>query len=126
MANLHPTQLEDLDEPLEDFHYYLAVRDNPRRVVNATEAVRVLLSKQPFLMIRRTEESDVETKVKLVFDDPYAFGMVLVDAARTIADAFAHDEGATNSEYYLKRIRDGFEAEFNKPTTPIKLKTPPG
>ena len=80
----------------------------------------------PFLTIRRTDESDVETLVKLVFDDPYAYGMVLVDAARTIASAFAREEGATNSDQYLKRIRAGFEAEWNKPTTPIKLATKPG
>ncbi len=81
---------------------------------------------EPFLTIRRTDESDVETKVRLVFDDPSAYGIVLVDAARTIASAFARDEGATNAEPYLKRIREGFEAEWKKPTTPIKLRSGPG
>ncbi len=82
---------------------------------------------EPFLTIRRTDQSDVETQVKLVFDDPFAFGMVLVDAARTIASAFARNEGASSSEQYLKRIHEGFDAEMKKMTTDIKLTTrPPG
>ena len=80
----------------------------------------------PFLTIRRTDESDVETQVKLVFEDPFAYGMVLVDAARTIASAFAREEGATNAEPYLKRIREGFDAEWKKATTNIKLRASPG
>lgn len=78
---------------------------------------------EPFVIIRRAPGDTVETEVKLVFDDPFAFGMVLVDAARTIASAFARDEGASTSEQYLKRIHDGIEAEFTKMTTDIKLTT---
>ena len=82
---------------------------------------------EPFVIIRRTDEHTIETDVRLVFDDPFTFGMVLVDAARTIAEVFARDEGASESEAYLKRIRDGFDAEWNKVTTDIKLATrPPG
>ena len=82
---------------------------------------------EPFVIIRRTDEHTIETDVRLVFDDPFTFGMVLVDAARTIAEVFAREEGASLSEQYLKRIHDGFEAEYQKATTDIKLTTrPPG
>ncbi len=36
---------------------------------------------EPFLTARRADRDTVKTEVKLVFDDPFAFGMVLVDMA---------------------------------------------
>lgn len=48
MGDVHPSDLDHLadDESLEGFTYYLAVKDKPRRVVNVTDEVRELLSKQ--------------------------------------------------------------------------------
>jgi hypothetical protein len=44
-GDTHPSQLEPLgDEPLEEFDYYLAVKDKPRRVVNATDEVKSLMA----------------------------------------------------------------------------------
>ncbi len=43
----HPEQMDTLDddEALEDFGYYLAVKDNPRRVVNVTDEVKELMER---------------------------------------------------------------------------------
>lgn len=76
---------------------------------------------KPFLTIGRTPESDVETRVDLVFDDPFTFGMAFVDAARVIAHAFAAQEGGLQ-QHYLERIKAGFDAEWEKPTTDITMK----
>lgn len=74
----------------------------------------------PFLTMERTSEDKVETRVQLVFEDPFAFGMAFVDASRIIAQSFMKDEGATSPVDYLKRIREGFEAEFDHMTTDIE------
>ncbi len=75
----------------------------------------------PFLTISKTPDDNVETKVDLVFDDPFAFGMAFVDAARVIALAYAKHEQATSSVDYLNRIRQGFDAEFDKMTTDVTM-----
>ncbi len=57
MGDVHPTQLDTLadDEALEDFDYFLAVKDKPRRVVNVTDEVRKLISDATHLL---TEDVD--------------------------------------------------------------------
>ena len=49
------------------------------------------------------------------WDDPMAWGLMLVDLARHIAAAVHHDAGADKNEV-LARIKEGFDAEWNHPT----------
>jgi len=59
------------------------------------------------------------------FDDPGVWGLLLVDAARHVARAYAHDKIVTEEEA-LERIRVGFEKAISEPpqgsaeTTEIK------
>src|SRR3982751_4789225 len=59
------------------------------------------------------------------FDDPGVWRLLLVDAARHVARAYAHDKIVTEDEA-LERIRDGFEKAIRQPpegsaeTTEIK------
>lgn len=50
-----------------------------------------------------------------VWDDPAAWGLMLVDLARQIASAYAVSEGRSSPEV-LARIRAGFDAEWDNPT----------
>lgn len=74
-----------------------------------------------FLTLRSTPDNNVETRVNLVFDDPFMFGMALVDAARVIAQAFANNEGGL-PDAYLDRIKEGIDAEWDRPTTNVTMK----
>ncbi len=50
-----------------------------------------------------------------IWDDPLAWGMMLVDLAKHVANA--HEQlGKGNAEEVLNRIRQGFDAEWNNPT----------
>jgi len=59
------------------------------------------------------------------FDDPGVWGLLLVDAARHVARAYAHDKVVTEDQA-LERIREGFEKAIRQPpegsseTTEIK------
>jgi hypothetical protein len=50
-----------------------------------------------------------------IWDDPAAWGMMLVDLARHVANAYSHTQGKDRSET-LARIREGFDAEWESPT----------
>jgi len=47
--------------------------------------------------------------------DPAAWGLLLVDLARHVANAYAIAEGRDRAET-LARVKAGFDAEWNKPT----------
>jgi hypothetical protein len=47
--------------------------------------------------------------------DPAAWGLLLVDVARHVADAYAKAEGRDSNEV-LRRIRAGLDAEWESPT----------
>ena len=79
---------------------------------------------EPFLIMSRTPESDVETRVNLVFDDPFTFGMAFVDAARVIARSFSDQDGGIE-QAYLDRIKQGFDAEWSRPATDVELTQKP-
>jgi hypothetical protein len=49
------------------------------------------------------------------WDDPAIWGMMLVDLARHVANAFEQTE-RMQSEAALERIKLGFDAEWNSPT----------
>ncbi|MEX2217202.1 MAG: DUF5076 domain-containing protein [Phycisphaerales bacterium] len=50
--------------------------------------------------------------------DPAAWGLLLVDVARHVANALSEDD--TGRAAVLARIRSGFDAEWEGPTTEIK------
>ena len=50
-----------------------------------------------------------------VWEDPAAWGIMLVDLARHIANAYAGAEGMRQSDA-LERIKEGFDAEWSAPT----------
>ncbi len=50
-----------------------------------------------------------------LWDDPAAWGIMLVDLARHVARAYARDSDAHPDEL-LRRIRAGFDAEWEAPT----------
>jgi hypothetical protein len=50
-----------------------------------------------------------------IWDDPAAWGLLLVDLARHVANA--HEQsGVMDSAAALERIRQGFDAEWGSPT----------
>ena len=50
-----------------------------------------------------------------IWDDPAAWGIMLVDLARHIADSYDRDEGRSSSDV-LARIKEGFDVEWEHPT----------
>ena len=50
-----------------------------------------------------------------IAEDPGAWGLLLVDVARHVSNAYAQTEGADPNEI-LERIKWGFDAEWNNPT----------
>lgn len=50
-----------------------------------------------------------------VWEDPAAWGLVLVDLARHVARAYAEQKGRDESET-LRRLRSAFDAEWATPT----------
>ena len=50
-----------------------------------------------------------------IWEDAAAWGIMLVDLARHIADAYAHAQHRSRSEV-LARIREGFDAEWQRPS----------
>ena len=54
-----------------------------------------------------------------LWEDPFAWGIVLVDLARHVANALEKLQGRSKREV-LERIREGFDAEWSKPTDEAK------
>ena len=85
------------------------VRDKP-----ANEVMRVAV-----------HNGELHMSMRRGFDDPGVWGLLLVDAARHVARAYAHDKIVTEEEA-LERIRHGFETAIRQPpdgsseTTEIK------
>ena len=50
-----------------------------------------------------------------IWDDPAAWGLMLADLARHLANAYAQSDGRDVDDV-LKRIRAGIEVEFESPT----------
>lgn len=60
--------------------------------------------------------------LKTVWDDPGAWGLMLVDIARHVAKAYGNT-GDFSEEAALKRIKELFDAEWASPTdTPLQVK----
>ena len=50
------------------------------------------------------------------WEDPFAWGIVLADLARHIANAHALQSDKVDKEAFLERLLEGFEAEIDNPT----------
>jgi hypothetical protein len=50
-----------------------------------------------------------------VWDDPFAYGILLADLARHVANAY-HQGRGLEPEIALRRIREGLDAELTSPT----------
>ena len=60
-------------------------------------------------------EGAVSVAMRRAFDDPFTWGILLVDLARHASRIYAL-ETKTPEEEVLAAIRDGIEAEFDRPT----------
>ncbi len=63
-----------------------------------------------------------EQHVALAFgmwEDPAAWGLLLADLARHIAEAHAQQDETVDPEEFLERIRQGMEAELDSPTDEV-------
>jgi hypothetical protein len=49
-----------------------------------------------------------------IWEDPFIWGMMLVDLAQHVANAYAQD--GHNRDEALQRIKAGFDAEWSSPT----------
>lgn len=68
--------------------------------------------------IGRVWVSDGSQQVSLrvgIWEDPFAWGIFLVDLAKHVANAYHQTDGLDLDET-LARIRGGFEAEWDSPT----------
>ena len=50
------------------------------------------------------------------WEDPFAWGIVLADLARHIANAHQLQSAAIDKDAFLDRLLEGFEAEIDNPT----------
>ena len=50
------------------------------------------------------------------WEDPFAWGIVLADLARHIANAHQMQNEKVDKEAFLERLLEGFEAEIDNPT----------
>src|SRR3712207_1729728 len=62
-------------------------------------------------------DGGVSVGLRRSFEDPMAWGVLLVDLARHAARIYALETGVTEEEA-LAQIRDGIEAELDRPTDP--------
>ena len=60
-------------------------------------------------------EGAVSVAMRRAFDDPFTWGILLVDLARHASRIYAL-ETKMSEEEVLAAIRDGIEAEFDRPT----------
>ncbi|MEM6274082.1 MAG: DUF5076 domain-containing protein [Myxococcota bacterium] len=77
-----------------------------------------VLEAEQALEIARVWGADGEQHVTLageLWDDPAAWGLVLVDLARHVANAYEQGSGREVNEV-LERIREAFDAEWDSPT----------
>ena len=63
-----------------------------------------------------------EQHVALAFgmwEDPAAWGLLLADLARHIAEAHAQQDSGVDAEDFIEQIRAGFESEMDAPSDPV-------
>ena len=62
-------------------------------------------------------DGGLHVSLRLAFDDPEAWGMLIADVARHIARIYATEKNMSEDET-LARVRAIFEAEMDSPTDP--------
>lgn len=72
-----------------------------------------------FLIASVNEKGNQDIRVGLAFDDPFEFGVFMVDIIRTIALSYQRTENASSSSRYLDRMKEGLDAEWENKTTVI-------
>jgi hypothetical protein len=60
--------------------------------------------------------------LNMVWDDPAAWGIMLVDFARHVANFF-HQEKGFSVDAVMERLKEGFDAEWSHHTTDIAGQT---
>jgi hypothetical protein len=83
----------------------LAIPDNARQDSKSFELLRVWVANKAQHVSLRAG----------VWEDPAAWGIMLADLARHVANAYQQDVGL-NPEESLRRIKAALEAEFSGPT----------
>lgn len=74
------------------------------------------------LEVLRVWIANGEQHVALAFgmwEDPSAWGLLLADLARHIAEAHAQQDDGVDAEDFLEQIRAGLEAELDAPTDEV-------
>lgn len=74
------------------------------------------------LEVLRVWIANGEQHVALAFgmwEDPAAWGLLLADLARHIAEAHAQQDDAVSAEDFLDDIRAGFESEMDSPSDEV-------
>jgi hypothetical protein len=74
------------------------------------------------LEILRVWIANGEQHVALSFgmwEDPAAWGLLLADLARHIAEAHAQQDDKIDAEDFLEQLRAGFESEMDAPTDEV-------
>lgn len=62
-------------------------------------------------------EGAVSVALRRSFDDPFTWGILLVDLARQAARVYSLETGVTEDEAFAQ-IREGIESELDRPSTP--------
>jgi hypothetical protein len=62
-------------------------------------------------------EGAVSVALRRSFDEPFTWGVLLIDLARHASRIYALETGMTEDEAFAA-IRDGWEAELARPTDP--------
>jgi hypothetical protein len=62
-------------------------------------------------------EGAVSVALRRSFDEPFTWGVLLIDLARHASRVYALEAGITEEEAF-SAIRDGWEAELARPTAP--------
>lgn len=139
MADMFPNELIDLRQQIDCIKRELNIRETfyPKWVAKQrmqqqqadyeikamNEVLRSLTHLDNlFVMIYQLPDKNWKTLCKPNFDDPFGGGILIVDAMRVLAMAYCSQEGATSSQEYLNRIKQGFDAEWKKHTTDIDFK----
>jgi hypothetical protein len=74
------------------------------------------------LEVLRVWIANGEQHVALAFgmwDEAAAWGLLLADLARHIAEAHAQQDSDVDAEDFLEQIRSGFESELDSPTDEV-------
>ena len=61
-----------------------------------------------------TPDRGTQVSIRTAFDDPNAWGILLVDLANHVADAYARE--GEDRDQVLARIKDAFDEEWDNPT----------